>query len=808
MKNILFFLVLFLSSSVLSQKNFIQGELVDGLNGDALAYANVGLLTSFDSVFTKGTTTDMEGKFEFKNVDTGNYFLRVSYVGYPTSLIKIKVDSGLTKLGILKISKTSQSLDEVSIVSEKLMYQYEADKKVYNVSEDPSVQLGSASDALQNAPGVWVDLEGNITLRGVDNVEIWINDKPSRIPADGLKTYLMQLPANSLERIEVMTNPSSKFSASGSAGIINIVTKQKIKKNFLLSTGATVSTKPQYNPWLSFVWSNEKIKINTYISRWWQQNENNNYNNGWVRNDTANLYSYRNSGYSESRFGWNSAYIDVEYQFTDKTKANAYFGGSSSINTSQNSNINEKNELLLNGLSNIVRQNSQSGNGINWHSGGSIQHDVIAEKHYFNLDFALGSWMNDYTSENNEEITGFLERNRNFKSQEKYGGRWYDVDVKYFNNFKKDFTIETGASYNHSPFSHVNPVDTFSFSDNVWNHTPFYSNEKDAYSNEANAFVSWQQKIKSFTYKVGLRSEYRHNFLKSLPLNKEITADYFGLFPSAHLSYQTSKNYSYTLSYSRRVQYPHIWYLDPFISYINEESIWIGNALLKPAYTNSFETGASKYFEKIGYLSVSLYHRRTDKSHTNTTEAVFDQHLQRFTMYSFMTNSGRDIFTGGDFIFSFRPKPFMNILINANVYNKDIYAEMESYTVSRNDFSFDAKLSFNTKIYKNFQFQLMGFYRSKAPTLAGSSDHLYFANASIRADFFQRKLSANITIQDFLNTQRNISFVNNPSIQSRSENWSNSRYLSFGITWRFGKIEMEKELKKGDMNQGGGTPGM
>ncbi|MDD4576213.1 MAG: carboxypeptidase-like regulatory domain-containing protein, partial [Bacteroidales bacterium] len=270
MKRIIIFFLFFFVSSIFAQntkQTFVaQGRLVDALNSDVLAFANVGLLSYPDSVFVNGTTTDIDGKFDFKKLDSGRFYLRISYVGYPTSLIPIEVNEKQTNLGMIKIAKTSQTLDAVSIVAEKLMYQYEADKKVYNVTEDASVQGGSASDALQNAPGVWVDLEGNITLRGVDNVEIWLNDKPSRIPADGLKTYLQQLPANTLERIEVMTNPSAKYSASGTAGIINIVTKQKIKQNFLFSAGINASTQTRINPWISYVWSNEKFKFNAYAS--------------------------------------------------------------------------------------------------------------------------------------------------------------------------------------------------------------------------------------------------------------------------------------------------------------------------------------------------------------------------------------------------------------------------------------------------------------------------------------------------------------------------------------------------------------
>ena len=816
MKKVVVFLFLVISGFSYSQNSFqkstLQGQLIDDLNGDALAYANVGLLKSSDSTFIKGTSCDIDGKFEFKNIDTGNYFLRVSYVGYPTTLILVTAENGNTKLGNIKMSKISHNLEEVAIKAEKLMYQYEADKKVYNVTEDPSVQGGSASDALQNAPGVWVDLEGNITLRGVDNVEIWINDKPSRIPADGLKTYLQQLPANTLERIEVMTNPSAKFSASGTAGIINIVTKQKIKQNFLLSAGLNVATQPRINPWASFVWSNEKWKINTYIAHSQQTHEWNSINKGSVKNAGNSLYDFQTSNINKTDQKWNSIYVDGEYNFTDKTRINAYFGGNLSEGDSKNAGINER--YIINDSINVFiqRSNLSSSNGLNWYSGASFNHQIIPQKHYLSLDVRLGQWSSLNNSENLEKSKFNyqnieLQRNRNFKSINDYVGNWYDLDFNYFNNFNTKSTIETGFSVNYSPINHEAPVDTFDFDQNTWIYSNLYSNYKDAYSQKANAFFSWSQKIKTFSYKAGIRAEYQYNFLNSIPMAKQVESDYLGFFPSAHLSYQTSKHYSYTASYSRRVQYPHIWYLDPFISYMNEESIWMGNPNLKPAYTNSYEIGGSKFFNKIGYLSMSLYHRRTDKSHTQSLEAVYDNYLQRYTIYQFMTNSGRDIFTGADVTFTFRPKPFMNIMLNANVYNKDIYAEMDTYTVKRNDFSYDAKIIFSSSFLKRYQAQLMGFYRSKNPTLQGQSDEMLFANASIRGDFFNKKLSVNLSVQDMLNTQKNKSLTDTPNLYSVSESWSNSQYVMLGLTFRFGKIEMEKEQKRGDMNQSGGAPG-
>jgi len=794
-------------SAATAQRNSVTGQLHDALNNEPLAYANLGVLSISDTLFIKGATSDFDGKFEINGIDAGDYFLRVSYIGYSTNLISISVASKSHNLGNLYLERTSQILDAVEIVAEKLMYQYEADKKVYNVSEDPSVQGGTAADALQNAPGVWVDLEGNISLRGVSDVEIWINDKPSNIPADGLKTFLQQLPANSLERIEVMTNPSAKYSASGTAGVINIITKQKIKQDFLTSFGVSTSTQPHLYPWLSFVKSNERMKINSHFSHYALQHKFESENIGSVSATESHQYSYSSTNHSRQDAAWSTGHFDVEYSFSDKLMANIYVGGGFSNGGMATSGINEK--TLANGLSStIIRDGETKISGHNWHSGGSIYRYINARKHFLNLNIRTGQWFNANNEYSSERISGGFHSEKRFHTINNYGGQWYDTDLKYFNNFKEVFTFESGISANYSPIVHTSPINVFDLEQNDWIYSELYSNYKDAHANSANAFVSWSQKIERFTYKAGLRYEYRLNHLHSKPLQTTMERSYQGIYPSLHLSYQTTKFYSYSLSYSRRVQYPHIWHLDPFVSYLNEESIRLGNPELNPAYTNSYEAAFSKHIENVGYLNASLYQRRTDKSHTWTTEALYDSYLERYTLFSVMTNSGRDIFTGGDITFTYRPKPFVNIMINANLYNKDIYADLGTHIVERSEFTYDSKLSVNTSFLKKYQFQLMGFYRSKNPTLQGYSASAFHVNASLRADFYNRKLSVVARVQDAFHTQKNVTVISTPSLSSRYASRTNSQYFLVGITFRLGKIEMEKDQKGGFGAPNGGSPGV
>ncbi|MBQ2097424.1 MAG: carboxypeptidase-like regulatory domain-containing protein, partial [Bacteroidales bacterium] len=200
----------------------VVGELRDSVSGEFLAFVNVAILDSADSSFVKGGSTNLDGLFEITDVPQGAFILRISAIGYRNRMIPFRVTNN-TALGTFRLKPGATTLDAVEITAEKPLYAMDGEKLVYNVSEDPSIQTGTTEDALQNAPGVEVDVEGNVTLRGVSSVEIWINDKPSKLTEENLKTYPQTLPANALARIETITNPSAKYATSAEA-VINIVT--------------------------------------------------------------------------------------------------------------------------------------------------------------------------------------------------------------------------------------------------------------------------------------------------------------------------------------------------------------------------------------------------------------------------------------------------------------------------------------------------------------------------------------------------------------------------------------------------------
>ena len=244
-------------------QNKVTGTIVEEANGKGIPFVNVGLFRQADSVFVSGAASDDKGYFELL-APNGDYRLQVSAIGFQTYEQELTV-KGNQDLGKLQLKEGSTKLNEVVITEKRPLFAVEGEKTMYNVAEDPSIQTGTLSDALQNAPGVEVDVEGNISLRGTSSVEVWINDKPSHMTAENLKTYIQTLPANSLDRVEVITNPSARY-GSKADGIINIVTNAKIQKNEFFSFGVNASTQPYIGPWASYVWSNEKLTVNAYIN--------------------------------------------------------------------------------------------------------------------------------------------------------------------------------------------------------------------------------------------------------------------------------------------------------------------------------------------------------------------------------------------------------------------------------------------------------------------------------------------------------------------------------------------------------------
>ncbi len=800
--------ILVLSSTIYGQKFFsIKGAIVDSTNQKEIPYANIALLKQSDSTMIKGTTADDKGTFLFDKISSDSLLIRYSSIGFQTVFQRVVLVSGNTDLGKVMLSPAISVLQGVEVTAARPIYSFDADKRVYNVSEDPSMQGGTASDALQNAPGVWVDMEGNITLRGVSGVEIWINGKPSKIKEDGLKSYLQQLPANALDKIEVMTNPSAKYGASGTGGIINIITKEKIKKNHLLSFGVNGSTRPELSPWLSYVWSNEKWNISTYVGHSQSTYKWNSSSNGIVKNNLDTTYSYDNMSESNSDYSWNYGYIGTEYQFDPKNTMSVYVGAGMNDGNSNSTSLVNRFMYGENTNYNINSGSKGSNYGYNFHGGINYEHKFNDKGKNLSIDLSSGQWQGKSTSDYEELYLIQQNKNKKRKSENTSKSSWNSFNLYYENPINDDKSIEAGLEVSYNPQREDSPVDTLNFTSGEWIRSKLLYNKNHGYDLGSEGYFTYSNKIWVLKYKVGARAEYQQFQFVSDALSRDLNRDFFNFFPSFYLSYQTKSMHNFSFNYARRVQYPQ-YQLDPFIDYSNEERLYGGNTELDEAFTNSFELGWSKYFKNGSALNISLYHRNTNKSISSVLFSVYDTILQRTTLFSTYGNSGHDIFTGGEFTITLRPMKSLNIMITNNVYNKIIDADLGMYKVYKNDFSFDNRTTVMYTIKQLYTLQLMGYYRSASLNIQGTSDPLYYINATLKADLFKKKLSVRLGVQDIFNWQKELKNTNTPTIISSSSSKSTTQFFTAGITFRFGKIELESKSKAGAQPQSGGAPGM
>ena len=309
----------------------VVGVLRDAKTGEYMPYVNVAVLDSVDSAFVKGGISNMDGVFEITDVPQGAFVLRVSAIGYENFLKPFNVTNN-TNLGTLRINPGVTSLGEVTVAAERPLYAMDGEKLIYNVSEDPSIQTGTTEDALQNAPGVEVDVEGNITLRGVSSVEIWVNDKPSKLTEENLKTYLQTLPANAIARIETITNPSAKYATDAEA-VINIVTSAHIKSNQFVSFGVNGSNQPFVSPWVSYMWKKDKLSLNLFASGRYSDRDNS--TEGWSlkRRDAATPGEYEVtwadtiSQIDDSRSFSGNVFMNVDYEIDSTSDISFDAGG-------------------------------------------------------------------------------------------------------------------------------------------------------------------------------------------------------------------------------------------------------------------------------------------------------------------------------------------------------------------------------------------------------------------------------------------------------------------------------------------------
>lgn len=810
MKQISIFLIVLLSltTAFAQNKYSITGTMTDSLSHDKIFYATIGLLTSDSNARMIGNTyTDASGSFTLSDIPAGTYNLKASLVGYDLLTIPVTVEGSqkTINLGELHMKKLSNNLQEVTIKGEKPVYMIDGEKTLYNVAEDPTIQTGTASDALQNAPGVEVDVEGNITLRGVSSVEIWLNNKPSNMNEEALKQFIQQMPAGTIEKIEVITNPSARYSAKGGGGIINIVTTSKIKKNSFLSFGARGSSTPSISPFLSYVYANEKFTISTYLHYSYNISKGSNESSATLFSDAGDTSSFYKSSYKYSSPTHSTGlYINGNYSPDTMNTISFWAGCYPHFQNSTSISDVERMEYIDNpGNYSYVENAFQDGFSFSGGAYGGLwyEHQFNDKGHKISVDLSLNGYNSkdqsyetrDYISE--ELLDRYKLVNFNFKN---FG---VNASLDYTIPYHKDGEIELGVSGGYDRDYNLSRMDTLILEQNEYTIDRLRSKESLENDGDFEAYATIQHRFGNFTIKGGLRTEYEKFNLKMIDETYgDVNKGYWGFYPSLHLSYRTESMHNFKLSYARRVSNPSGDDLSAYCDY-NEDSFSTGNPDLRQAFTNSLEAGWSKFFQKFGNVGLNAYFRNTKDEFSTMTDVMYDPVFGRIVSFSKPLNAGKTLNTGAELNVMYRLKSFMNIRFYANMYysKSEFMFRDEETPRTVDNLGYGFRLNFWAKAWNVLEINASANYHSKSVSMFTISQPRYSIDCGLRAEFWKKRIAVSLNVNDIFNWNSWSSANNNPYYTSSSvsrNSWM-GRSIRASISFKFGKMELESQASQG-----------
>ncbi len=735
-----------------SSGGVIYGKVKDKSERVPMEYTNVVLYHLPDSALVNGTITGKDGSFRFKGVKKGNYYLKVHFIGFKIKTIgniKITDASDEVKLSVIFLEPVASTLKGVEVKADRSRISYQVDKKVVNVTKDLMASAGSAIDVLENVPSVDVDLDGNVSLRGSSNFTVLINGRPSVLEGNDA---LQQIPASSIQRIEIITNPSAKYDPEGVGGILNIILKKdkNLGINGIINASAGTKNKYRGNALLGY----RTKKLNAFVSADGSYRDFNmkvTSEDLTYRPDTTNYrYTTINGIRNRNGFGLNGGldyYIDKKSTLSLSGKYGGY--GFGMDNTSKRNIYTDP--ATTNDYSKSISHSDRWGHYYNvqgdfLHKFNDLGHQLEAFAYYSGRSSDDAENQSDYETDSLWNEYGMAPSSL----------RTSTLDTSYDLRVKLDYALPIGekgkfeAGY-QSRFYDENGnyiYETYDTLTGDWISNENYKNVVDFKRNIHSAYVSFKDVSKGFGYELGFRTEYTDRSVDNNNGKAPFIIKRFDFFPTVHLSYQLPKNYQVYTSYSRRINRPGQWSLNPFPMIIDPYNIRVGNPELEPEYIDSYELGLEKVFSK-SFLSFEAYYRTTKNKITRVR--LLDT---AGIMIHTSKNLNKDYSLGAEVMANLKIVKWFGLNASFNIYNYRLTGDLEGSDVATNSTNWSGRMTASFYLKGNFRIQWMGIYRSPTATAQGTRKGFFYTNLAVRKDFFKRKLNLTLSGRDLLGTAR------------------------------------------------------
>lgn len=769
----------------------IKGTVLDKAK-NPIPFANVALYNQSDSVLITGDVTDIQGKFNIP-VKQGQYYLKITFLSYQDKTLSgITITDQDYQTGVLVLDEAEALLEAIVVQGEKSTMQLQLDKRVFNVGKDLTNISGSASDILNNVPSVNVDVEGNVSLRGSQNVRILIDGKPSGLTGISTADALRQVQANLIESVEVITNPSSRYDAEGEVGIINIILKKEFRKG--VNAAFTVNTGYPANHGGSFNVNFRREKVNFFTSYGF------NYREGPGNGSSYQLFTLPDTTF---------AYLQDNQRVRGGTSHN-FIGGMDYF-------INSKSTLTG---SFIYRRSD----GLN-----------TAQVEFRDLDSENQVMRSVIRNEREEEPENNAEVSLSFRKEFEQEGKLLTADVKWIENVEREISSydETDFSTNEityqranntenernvflqadyvSPFSKKGKFETGMRStlrviDNdflveeqnesaEWEALPNFDNSMIYTENIYAAYAMVSNEKNRFSYQAGLRGELTDISIALKQASETSYQTYFNLFPSTHLSYQLKNENTLQLSYSYRLSRPRFRQLLPFSNFTNNRSLSTGNPNLRPEFTHSIEAAYLSNWEAGSILSSVYYRKRSGviEDITVVDSVGFNR--------NFPINLATENAYGIEFNFTWNPAKWIRYTANANFYRAITAGEFEEQVFSRDTYTWTGRSIAQFTFFKKYDFQTTFNYRAPQNTPQGKSLSLYSLDLALARDLFKGNGTLAFSVRDLFNTRRSRREVISPEFYSRTDfQW---RARQFMLTFTYRLNQKKNTPDKEDFEEGG-----
>lgn len=790
----------------------VSGRVVNKATGEPMDFVTVQIIDSNGKPTTIATYTDEAGNFTIPSLSDGKYSVRVTNVGSIEQERPVVIAGKNANLGIIKLADDAKLLDEVVVEGVRSQMRFELDKKVFQVDANIVAAGQSASELLESIPSVEVDQDGEVSLRGNSSVTVWINGKESGLTADNRAQILEQIPGETIDRIEVITNPSAKYSPEGTAGIINIILKKDRKAGYFGSAELGVNSRGGGN--LGFSINYNSPKWESYASVGWRMRHNTaggSMSDRTYTDDTPGIDSLpawlRSTGTSKQHGNNIFVRAGATYHATDRDAISVSAFGM--FGHRWGSSITEYSTTLPNQWISDIQDNRSRGDNRGVHAELGYKHEW-SPTHSLDLNVSYNYWggpqFNSYL-ENYEFPAGtpddqlLDDRYRTQNTTIRSNG--IEAKADYTNQLTEWLKFEAGYQGN---YTHENtPVLTMegTNADNITVAPDLYN--RFIYQNDISAlYFTLGGNVKDFSFSAGLRGEAWQVHTRSLEWGqtKEDVPQYnknnFALFPSVFLSYSLPHDNEVQVNYTRRIRRPFGGMLNSFRDIKDPTSISFGNPELEPQYSNSFELNYIKSWT-FHMISLSAYLRTSDNM-MNRVSYMADN-----VLYTTWANVANEVNSGAEIVV--KNNLFRNVLdltTTVNLYNNHLSSWSyvisdggNSYPISgvgRDSFAWDARMMASVRLPWSISFQATGRYQSKMLSAQGSRQGGWSVDAGIRKNLGDWSFSLNC--RDIFDSRKFKDTTEGPGYVQYSERWRGGRTLQLTVKYSFGNMKASRQQQQ------------